>query len=77
MENIFETDRLILQCPKLEDLDDLFHLCSNPEVNRYNPAGPDRSIDDSKHTLKGFIADWDNNQLGCYFVNLLFRIASA
>lgn len=66
MGNMFETDRLILQRPKLDDLDDLFHLCSNPEVNQYNPAGADRSIDDSKRTLAGFIADWDNNQVGYY-----------
>lgn len=66
MENLLETDRLTLQCPKLEDLDDFFHLCSNPEVNRHNPAGADHSIADSRRTLESFIADWDNDQVGYY-----------
>lgn len=66
MKNSNETDRLVLQRPKLEDLNELFRLCAKPEVNLYNPAGATRYIIDSKRTLESFIADWNFNQVGYY-----------
>lgn len=70
MKNELETERLVLQRPEPEDLQDLFRLCTKPEVNLYNPAGADRDIRDSKQTLNGFIADWNNDQIGYYSVRI-------
>lgn len=66
MRNRLETMRLVLERPKWEDLEDLFALCSKPEVNLYNPAGADRDIADSEQTLAAFIANWDSDKIGYY-----------
>lgn len=70
MKTRLETERLILQRPTSEDVQDLFVLCSKQEVNLYNPNGPDRDMSASKKTLERFIEDWERDGIGYYTVRL-------
>lgn len=63
------TERLCLSMPVIEDLENLYQLSSRPEVNLFNPHGPDQSIDQTKETLEYWInADWKGGGVGYYMV---------
>lgn len=70
MENLgkerFETLRLIIRKPILEDLDDLFQIHADPQTNLYNPAGPVKKKQDFESTLKAWIAHHNQYGFGYY-----------
>lgn len=71
MREILTTSRLKLQKPDWAELEEYYQLCSKPEVNIYNPAGPDANIEVSKEKFAEIIAGWERNKIGYYFARIL------
>ncbi|WP_418969330.1 GNAT family N-acetyltransferase [Alloscardovia omnicolens] len=57
-------DRFALTPVCSEDLEELFALRSMPEVNLFNPAGPDKTIDTTREILDEWIGDWKRDGIG-------------
>lgn len=59
MKKNIKTSRLELSKPSLGDLKELYELTSKPEVNLFNPHGPDKCIEETEETLQYRIKkDW-------------------
>lgn len=53
LASIFETTRLILRPPMIEDAEAMFeNWCNDPEVTRYMVWAPHRSVDDTKEFIR-------------------------
>lgn len=58
------TSRLSLRPVQLTDLEELYALSRMPEVNLFNPSGPDRSIDEARERLEDWLRDWETDGIG-------------
>lgn len=67
MKEIIKTKRLILEKVNIKHLDDLHNLCSNEEVNIYNPVGAIKDKEETKSMLEHWINDWGKDGIG-YFI---------
>ena len=72
MKNEIISERLRLLRPSSDNLEEMYKLMSNPEVNLYNPSGPDKSIAETKERLELWIKDdWEKNGIGYYMIREL------
>ena len=67
--NNLVTNRLVLRFPNENDIDAVFKINSNPETNRFNPSGPDKSIEESKIRLQKWIEHWNKYNFGYWAVS--------
>lgn len=58
-----ETDRLILRKITINDMDDMFHYCSNDEVTKYLVWDTHKSIDDTKAFIDFSLERYETHQL--------------
>jgi RimJ/RimL family protein N-acetyltransferase len=63
-----ETDRLLLRHFRLDDLDDLARLFSDPEVMRYVGNGQPINRDESDRALRSIIKHWQGHGFGRWAV---------
>ena len=62
------TTRLLLRKPNENDTESVFEIHGDPETNKFNPAGPDNSIETSNKRLQKWIAHWENYGFGYWAV---------
>ncbi len=67
--NNLTTKRLILRAPNENDIYAVFRFHSNPETNRYNPSGTDKSIEESRKGLQRWIQHWNKYNFGYWAVS--------
>lgn len=59
-----ETDRLILRDIRESDLNDMFNLDSNPDVNKYLGNKPVKTKDESKKIIESVIEQYQERGIG-------------
>jgi RimJ/RimL family protein N-acetyltransferase len=62
------TARLLLRRPRESDLDAVFAIHSDPETNRFNPAGPMATRKQAEASLQGFLTHWREEGFGYWAV---------
>ncbi|QTM98267.1 GNAT family N-acetyltransferase [Sediminibacillus dalangtanensis] len=65
-----KTDRLLLRKPRVEDAGDVFAIESDPETNRFRPAGPMKSMEEAIETIKEWRDNWSADGCGYWLVVL-------
>ncbi|WP_053217257.1 GNAT family N-acetyltransferase [Virgibacillus senegalensis] len=65
-----KTDRLLLRKPRLEDAEDVFAIESDPETNRYRPAGPMKSKKEAIKMIEEWRGNWLEDGYGYWIVVL-------
>ncbi|WP_026770793.1 MULTISPECIES: GNAT family N-acetyltransferase [Sediminibacillus] len=65
-----KTNRLLLRKPRPEDAGDVFKIESDPETNRYRPAGPMKSLEEAVETIKEWRNNWSTDGYGYWLVVL-------
>ncbi|MCP3143040.1 GNAT family N-acetyltransferase [Pyxidicoccus xibeiensis] len=74
MSDAFErvtTERLLLRRVQERDLDAIFELHATPELSRFTPSGPLRSVDAARERLTLWQADWAQKGVGYWVVEQL------
>lgn len=56
--------KLLLRAPAASDLQALYELHADPAANRFNPAGPMRSLDAAAELLDVLVAHWRQHGFG-------------
>lgn len=69
---LIETKRLGLRLLKKEDIDCLFELESDADVQQFSPSGV-KTYEQTKAAVNKFIFDYEDKGLPCFF---LFKLAS-
>lgn len=60
---IFDTDRLHLRRPRIDDADAVFHaFASDPEVSRYTSWRPHASVDESRAFVERCVDAWESGR---------------
>ena len=62
------TGRLALREPDTKDVEAVFAVHGDPATNRFNPAGPHGSRDDSRRLLERWLAHWRSHRFGYWAV---------
>jgi RimJ/RimL family protein N-acetyltransferase len=62
------TERLALRRPQLDDLPFVFEVHGDAHANRFNRAGPHRTLDDSRAVLEAWLAHWNTHGFGPWLV---------
>jgi len=65
---VLTTERLVLRRLRPTDLDAVFAIHADPRTNAFNPRGPDRTLDDARERLAGWIAHWDEHGFGYWAI---------
>lgn len=66
---IIETEKYILRPASLDDAEDMFEYYKNPEVVKYLPMNPHKSIANTKKFIKSFFIDnYNKNKIGHFVV---------
>jgi len=65
------TERLQLRAPRMADLDAVHAIHADPETNRFNPAGPHRTIEQSRRLLESWLEHWAGNGFGYWAVEAI------
>ncbi|MCG7338076.1 GNAT family N-acetyltransferase [Staphylococcus sp. ACRSN] len=64
MNIVLETKRLFLIRPTEYYLEELYQLHADPKTNLYNPAGPQKEIDETKEMLNEWQTHWSQYDFG-------------
>jgi ribosomal-protein-alanine N-acetyltransferase len=71
MMNTIETERLILRKFTIEDAQDAFEMNSDPEVLKYIPADPAKSVEETRELIKRTtLADYKTHGFGRHAIVL-------
>ena len=65
---IIETERLLLRMFRAEDLDAVYHLFSDADVQKYLSVDNKRTREQLKITLKNLVSRWDERGFGLWCV---------
>lgn len=60
--------RLTYRKPEMSDSDRIFEIYSNPQTQRFNPAGPMKTIDQAKELLSTWIEHWAKYGFGWWAI---------
>lgn len=63
-----KTERLILRQPTSADLEAIFAIHGDPRTNRFNPNGPQKSIEDAETMLGPWLAHWEEHGFGYWVI---------
>ncbi|WP_394779196.1 GNAT family N-acetyltransferase [Undibacterium sp.] len=64
LDDSTETGRLLLRRPGNADIARLYAICSDPQTNLYNPAGPYADIHKAEAVMAAWIAHWHQRGFG-------------
>ena len=62
------TERLLLRRIRESDLEAVFALHGDPEMNRFHPAGKVRTLEGSRELLALWLSDWSEKGVGYWAV---------
>ena len=65
---VIETEQLLLRMFRAEDLDTIYHLFSDADVQKYLSSENKRTREQVKSTLKNFVSRWNERGFGIWCV---------